>query len=83
MPGLLAYAMYRLARLWVPSQLGAIAAGVFFGFSSMLDFQTRVHINLAAGALFLPITLERRSGCAGGQRSARGSSLAWCSPPPC
>ena len=58
MPGLLAYAMYRLARLWVPSQLGAIAAGVFFGFSSMLDFQTWVHINLAAGALFLPITLE-------------------------
>jgi hypothetical protein len=58
MPGLLAYAMYRLARLWVPSQLGAIAAGIFFGFSSMLDFQTWVHINLAAGALFLPITLE-------------------------
>ena len=58
MPGLLAYAMYRLARLWVPSQVGAIAAGAFFGFSSMLDFQTWVHINLAAGALFLPITLE-------------------------
>jgi hypothetical protein len=58
MPGLLAYAMYRVARLWVPSQVGAIAAGVFFGFSSMLDFQTWVHINLAAGALFLPITLE-------------------------
>jgi hypothetical protein len=58
MPGLLAYAAYRLARLWVPSQVGAIAAGAFFGFSSMLDFQTWVHINLAAGALFLPITLE-------------------------
>ncbi|HET7013529.1 MAG TPA: hypothetical protein VFI65_06445, partial [Streptosporangiaceae bacterium] len=58
MPGLLAYAMYRLARLWVPSQVGAIAAGAFFGFASMLDFQTWVHINLAAGALFLPITLE-------------------------
>jgi hypothetical protein len=40
MPGLLAYAMYRVARLWVPSQIGAIAAGAFFGFSALLDFQS-------------------------------------------
>ncbi len=80
MPGLLAYAMYRAARLWVPSQVGAIAAGVFFGFASMLDFQTWVHINLAAGVLFLPITLEaavrlrRRPGV--GQAIALGLVLA-------
>jgi len=58
LPGLMAYAMYRVARLWLPSQVGPIAAGAFFGFSSMLDYQTWVHLNLAAGALFLPITLE-------------------------
>jgi hypothetical protein len=28
-PGLLCYAMYRAARLWLPSGLGAIAAGAF------------------------------------------------------
>lgn len=58
LPGLMSYAMYRVARLWFPSQVGAIAAGAFFGLSSMLSYQTWVHINLAAGALFLPITLE-------------------------
>jgi hypothetical protein len=58
LPGLLAYAMYRVARLWLPSQVGAIAAGAFFGYSSILSHQTWVHLNLAAGALFLPITLE-------------------------
>ncbi len=58
MPGLLAYATYRAARLWVPSQIGAIAAGAFFGYSSIIDFQAWVHLNLAAGALFLPMTLE-------------------------
>jgi hypothetical protein len=58
MPGLLAYAMWRVAKLWVPSMPGSLAAGVFFGFSSMIDYQTWVHLNLAAGALFLPMTLE-------------------------
>lgn len=58
LPGLLGYAMYRVARLWLTSQIGAIAAGAFFGFSGMLSYQTWVHINLAAGALFLPLTLE-------------------------
>jgi hypothetical protein len=58
LPGLLAYAMYRVARLWLPSQIGAIAAGGFFGFSAILGWQTWVHLNLAAGALFLPLALE-------------------------
>lgn len=58
LPGLMGYAMYRVARLWLPSQIGAIAAGAFFGFSGMLSYQTWVHINLAAGALFLPLALE-------------------------
>jgi len=58
LPGLMSYAMYRVARLWLPSQTGAIAAGAFFGLSGMLSYQTWVHINLAAGAVFLPLTLE-------------------------
>ena len=58
MPGLLCYAMYRAARLWLPSQSGAIAAGAFFGLSSMLVWRSWYHLNLALGALFLPIALE-------------------------
>jgi hypothetical protein len=58
MPGLLCYAMYRVARLWLPSQVGAIAAGAFFGLSSMLTWRSWYHLNLAAGALFLPLALE-------------------------
>ena len=58
MPGLTGYAMYRAARLWLPSQTGAIAAGAFFGLSAMLVWRSWYHLNLAAGALFLPIALE-------------------------
>ena len=58
LPGLLSYAMYRVARLWLRSQIAAIAAGGFFGYSVIVDFWTWNHINLAAGALFLPMTLE-------------------------
>jgi hypothetical protein len=58
MPGLMGYAMYRAARLWLPTQTGAIAAGAFFGLSSMLVWRSWYHLNLAAGALFLPIALE-------------------------
>jgi hypothetical protein len=57
-PGLTCYAMYRLARLWLPSQAGAVGAGAFFGLSGMLAFQDWHHVNLAVGALFLPVTLE-------------------------
>jgi hypothetical protein len=58
LPGLMAYAMWRAARLWLPSMVGALAAGAFFGYSALLTHQTWIHLNLAAGALFLPITLE-------------------------
>ena len=57
-PGVACYAMYRVARLWLRSQAGAIAAGAFFGLSSMLDWQDWYHLQISAGVLFLPLTLE-------------------------
>src|SRR5215471_15715161 len=57
-PGLLCYAMYRAARLWVPSVIGAIAAGAFYGLSAMLTQQDWYHVNIALGAVFLPMGLE-------------------------
>ncbi|HEX9066512.1 MAG TPA: hypothetical protein VF843_15495 [Streptosporangiaceae bacterium] len=57
LPGLLSYVMYRAARLWLP-QIAAIAAGGFFGYSVIVDFWVWNHVNLAAGALFVPMTLE-------------------------
>ena len=57
-PGLSSYAMYRAARLWLRSQTGAIAAGAAFGLSAMLSQEDWYHINIAVGALFLPVTLE-------------------------
>lgn len=57
-PGLLCYAMYRVARLWLRSQVGAIAAGAFFGLSSMLAWHAWYQLNLAVGVLFLPLALE-------------------------
>lgn len=56
-PGLAAYAMYRAARLWLPPT-GAFASGALFGLSSMLTWRAWFHLNLAAGAVFIPITLE-------------------------
>ncbi len=58
LPGLLCYAAYRVARLWLPSQAGPIAAGAFFGLSSLLAWRCWYHLNLAAGALFIPLALE-------------------------
>ena len=58
LPGLLSYAAYRVARLWLPSQVGAIAAGAFFGLSSVLAWRSFYHLNLAAGVLFFPLALE-------------------------
>ncbi len=58
MPGLLCYMMYRAARLWLRSQPGAIAAGAFFGLSSMLAEQDWTHLNIVAGTLFLPMAVE-------------------------
>jgi hypothetical protein len=58
LPGLLCYATYRVARLWLPSQAGPIAAGAFFGLSSLLVWRSWYHLNLAAGELFIPLALE-------------------------
>jgi hypothetical protein len=57
-PGLACYAMYRVARLWLRSQAGAVAAGACFGLSSMLDWQDWYHLQISAGVVFLPMTLE-------------------------
>jgi len=57
-PGLACYAMYRVARLWLPTRAGAIAAGAFFGLSAMLTYQAWYHINIVYGTVFLPLTLE-------------------------
>jgi hypothetical protein len=57
-PALMAYAMYRVARLWVNSQTGAIAAGAFFGLSTILMWNAWYELNIALGAVFLPLTLE-------------------------
>jgi hypothetical protein len=57
-PGPLCYAAYRAARLWLPSQLGAIAAGAFYGLATMLVWEDWYHINIAAGSLLLPAALE-------------------------
>ncbi len=57
-PGLACYATYRVARLWLPTLPGAIAAGAFFGLSAMLTYQAWYHLNIAYGTVFLPLTLE-------------------------
>jgi hypothetical protein len=57
-PGLMCYAMYRVARLWLPSQTGAIAAGAFFGLSTMMSWNAWYEIQAALGAIFLPLALE-------------------------
>ena len=58
LPGLLCYGMYRAARLWLRSATGAVAAALLFGLSSMLTQQDWYHLNIALGALFLPLALE-------------------------
>jgi 4-amino-4-deoxy-L-arabinose transferase-like glycosyltransferase len=57
-PGVLCYLMYRAARLWLRTQFGAIAAGAFFGMSPVLAWRSWYELNLALGALFLPLALE-------------------------
>jgi hypothetical protein len=57
-PGLMCYTMYRAARLWVPSQTGAIAGGAFYGLSTMMTWNSWFEIQLALGAIFLPLALE-------------------------
>jgi hypothetical protein len=58
LPGVACYLMYRVARLWIDSEPGAIAAGALFGLSTMLTWQDWYHLNIAAGSLFLPLALE-------------------------
>ncbi len=58
LPGLACYAMYRVARLWLPGMAGAVAAGGFFGLSSMLTYQNWRHIGVAAGCVFMLLALE-------------------------
>jgi hypothetical protein len=82
LPGLAGYAMYRAARLWLPTRVGAIAAGAFFGLSGMLTYQDWYHINIAYGTAFLPVTLEAavrlRRNPATGQAVFLGVVLAGC-----
>jgi hypothetical protein len=58
LPGLACYAAFRAARLWLASEAGAIAAGAFYGLATMLAWQDWFHLNIAAGAVFLPAALE-------------------------
>src|SRR5215469_597483 len=58
MPGLMCYAAYRVARLWLPTQTGAVFAGAFFGLSTIMAWHAWYQLNLAAGAVFLPLALE-------------------------
>jgi hypothetical protein len=57
-PGLTAYAMYRVARLWLPTQTGAIAAGAFFGLSTIVTWNDALEAQIMLGQIFLPLALE-------------------------
>jgi hypothetical protein len=56
-PGLLCYAMFRMARLWL-NVPGSIAAGALYGLSSMMLWQVWYHINITLGLIFIPLTIE-------------------------
>ena len=73
-PGLMCYAAYRLARLWLPTQTGAVFAGAFFGLSSVMAWHAWYQLNLAAGAVFLPLALEAAVRL---RRSAGGRGGGW------
>jgi len=78
LPGLLCWVMYRAARLWLASEWGALAAGAFFGLSAMLTWQDWYHADIAAGELFLPLTMAAavRLTRAPGPRRAAALGLA-------
>ena len=65
------YAVYRVARLWLPSQAGAIAAGAFFGLSSVLVWRSWYHLNLAAGCCSSRWRWRRRCVCGAGPAGGR------------
>jgi hypothetical protein len=73
-PGLMCYAAYRVARLWLPTQTGAVFAGAFFGLSSIMAWHAWYQLNLAAGAVFLPLALEASVRL---RRSAGGGGGGW------
>src|SRR2546430_15141829 len=82
-PGLMCYAAYRLARLWLPTGPGAVFAGAFFGLSSVMAWHAWYQLNLAAGAVFLPLELEAAGslpGTGGGGGGGGGTRTAG-SPP--
>ena len=58
LPGVACYVLYRVAALWLTSRAGAVSAGALFGLSTMLAFQDWLHLNIAAGTVFLPLALE-------------------------
>jgi hypothetical protein len=74
-PGLACYAMYRVARLWLRTLTGAIAAGAFFGLSAMLTYQAWYHLNIVYGTVFLPLTLEAAVRLRRGPTIGRGVIL--------
>jgi hypothetical protein len=64
-PGLTCYTMYRVARVagrgggWgVPTQTGAIAAGAFFGLSTIMTSNAWYTLQLAVGGILVPVVLE-------------------------
>jgi hypothetical protein len=57
-PGLTCYTMYRVGRLWLPTQTGAIAAGAFFGLSTIMTLNAWFTLQLAVGGILLPVVLE-------------------------
>jgi hypothetical protein len=76
-PAFMCYAMYRVGRLWFSSQTAAIAAGAFFGLSTILMWNAWYELNIALGAVFLPLALEAavrlRRGARGGAERGQGS----------
>lgn len=81
LPGLACYTAYRVARLWLSSRLAAIVSGAFYGLSTMLVWQDWYHINIAAGAVLLPLALEaavrlQRGVARGGQPPPRARRAA-------
>lgn len=57
-PGLTCYLGYRVARLWLPTATGAVVSGALYGLGAMMVWQDWYHLNIALGALFIPLTLE-------------------------
>src|SRR5260370_23261157 len=73
--GLGGYGMSRVARLWLPTLSGGIAAGGFFGRSGMLTYQAWYHLTIAYGTVFLPLTLEAAVRLRRGPTIGRGVIL--------